>query len=271
MLVAILALFLSAGGVSYAAVTIPNSSVGTAQLKNLSVTNHKVAVNAIGWRKIIQHTVGTKRVNSSEVQLRVKGACTTTPDQALTSVTDTGAVTCATTLPAEYDTASTALASVTSSTAAAAVASESLPGNASFLVTADAAIQVQSNDPSHQNVQVTCTLTAGPSTTSAISRTTSFDLTYSGEQAATTVPLSVVVPASANAITAQVSCVRSVLFATPTTPAPVHSGGAVGSLAPTVGVSSTINAVQTASNTTSASPAPAATATLTTAVTPPAS
>jgi hypothetical protein len=253
MLVAILALFFSAGGASYAAVTLPHSSVGTDQLKNLSVTNHKVAVNAIGWRKIIQHTVGTKRVNSSEVQLRVKGTCTT-GNQAVTSVTDTGAVTCGTTLPAEYDTSSTALAAITSPTAAAAVASETLPGNASFLVTADPAIQVQSNSAVHQNVQVTCTLTAGPNTTSSITRTTSFDLTYSGEQAAMTVPLSVAVPASANSITAQVSCVRSAL---------------PDSAAPTVGANATISAIQTASNTTTASPAPAAIATLKPAATPP--
>jgi hypothetical protein len=254
MIVAIVALFLSAGGASYAAVTIPNASVTTAALKNLSVTNQKVAVNAIGYRKIIAHTIGTARVNSNDVQLRVKGACTTPANQAITSVANTGKVTCATTLPAEYDTTSTALAAVTSSTAAAAVASESLPGNEAFLVTASPSIQVQSNSAVDQNVQVTCTLTAGPSTSSAVSRTTSFDMTYSGEQQSTTIPLSVVVPASANSITAQVSCVRSVLPS---------------SAAPTVGVTATINALQIASNTTSASPAPAATATLTTAATPP--
>lgn len=253
LLVALVALFLSAGGASYAAVAIPASSVGSSQLKNLSVTNQKVAVNAIGYRKIIQHTIGTARVNSSDIQLRVKGTCTTA-NQAMTSVADTGKVTCATTLPAEYDTTSTGLTSITSSTSAASVASETLPGNASFLVTANPNVQVQSTAAGQQNIQVTCVLSAGPSTTSTQSRTTAFDLGYKGEAEMASIPLSVVVSPTSSSITAQVSCVRSV--------APT-------SATPTVGVQSSINALQTASNTSTASPAPASTVTIAATPAPP--
>jgi hypothetical protein len=253
MLVAMVALFLSAGGASYAAVSIPNGSVTTAALKNLSVTNQKVAVNAIGYRKIIQHTIGTARVNSNDVQLRVKGTCTTA-NQAITSVANTGKVTCGTTLPAEYDTSSTGLASITSATSASAVASETLPGNQSFLVTANPNVQVQSNGTGEQNIQVTCVLSAGPNTTSTQSRTTAFDLDYKGEAEMASIPLSVVVSPSSNSITAQVSCVRSVVPS---------------SAAPTVGVTTSINAIQTASNTTTASPAPTSTVTIAATPAPP--
>jgi hypothetical protein len=253
MLVALVALFLSAGGASYAAVTIPAGSITATQIRNLAVTNPKLAANSVGYRKIIEHTIGAARVDSGAIQLRVGGTCTA-GSQAITSVLDTGKVTCGTTLPSEYDTASPALASITSSTQAAAVASETLPGNNSFLVTANPNVQVQSNAAGAQNVQVTCVLSAGPSTSSTQSRTAAFDLNYKGDSESASIPLSVVVSPSGSSITAQVSCVRTT---------------APSSATPTVGVTTSINALQTASNTSTASPAPSATATITPTPAPP--
>ena len=61
----------SAGGASYAAVTLPANSVGAAQLKTFAVTNPKLGTNAVGSRKIKPGAVGFYRVNRNEVQLRV--------------------------------------------------------------------------------------------------------------------------------------------------------------------------------------------------------
>lgn len=52
MAVALVALFISMGGVSYAAIQIPKNSVGTAQLKKNSVTGSKVKMNAINSAKV---------------------------------------------------------------------------------------------------------------------------------------------------------------------------------------------------------------------------
>jgi hypothetical protein len=43
LVVALIALFVALGGTSYAAVTLPRNSVGTAQIKNRAVTKAKIA------------------------------------------------------------------------------------------------------------------------------------------------------------------------------------------------------------------------------------
>jgi hypothetical protein len=45
--IAVIALVIALGGTSYAAVTLPRNSVGTAQLKNNAVTSLKVANNSL--------------------------------------------------------------------------------------------------------------------------------------------------------------------------------------------------------------------------------
>jgi hypothetical protein len=47
LLVSIVALIAALGGTSYAAVTLPNSSVGTKQLQRAAVTAPKMAINAV--------------------------------------------------------------------------------------------------------------------------------------------------------------------------------------------------------------------------------
>src|SRR6516165_6457712 len=69
------ALFLSLGGVSYAATQIANGSVGTAQLASGAVTNSKIKDNAVTYNKIAKHTVGMQRINTSQVQARVADPC----------------------------------------------------------------------------------------------------------------------------------------------------------------------------------------------------
>jgi hypothetical protein len=52
MTVAVLALFVALGGASYAAVSLPNNSVGSKQLKPRAVTAAKIKKNAITSKKI---------------------------------------------------------------------------------------------------------------------------------------------------------------------------------------------------------------------------
>ena len=61
------ALFMSLGGVGYAAISIPNNSVGTSALKN----------NAVSYKKIQPGAVGIVRANTGQLQTRVSGTCAT--------------------------------------------------------------------------------------------------------------------------------------------------------------------------------------------------
>jgi hypothetical protein len=56
--VAYLALFISLGATSYAAVNLPAGSVGTRQLRNGSVTARKIANGSITPAKLDAHTIG---------------------------------------------------------------------------------------------------------------------------------------------------------------------------------------------------------------------
>jgi hypothetical protein len=47
-----LALFVALGGTSYAAFSLPKNSVGTRQLRNGAVTNHKLANGSVGAKKL---------------------------------------------------------------------------------------------------------------------------------------------------------------------------------------------------------------------------
>jgi len=204
MMVALLALFLSAGGASYAAVALPAHSVGATQLKSFAVTNPKLGVDSVGSRKIMPGAVGFYRVNRNEVQLRVTGACTT-GNQAVTSVSVTGDVTCGDTSPVESDTgASTAKALSTSSTTLASLA---LPGGSRYMVQADPYITVSGNtDPAAQTVNVSCTLSAGTATTATQTRSVSISLRTGQISASDSIPLTVVQPASTSSTTATLSC-----------------------------------------------------------------
>jgi hypothetical protein len=225
MVVAVTALFLSLGGASYAAVALPSNSIGSAQLKNQAVT----------FTKINPGAVGTVRINSSQVQRRVAGTCTSA-GQAITSVGVAGQVTCGAGLPSEYDSGVGSSVPLTSATTPATVASYALPGGTPYLVQADPYIKV-TPDPSGSGaewVTVACTLAAGPATTAVQTRNVVVDVVGGTSNIVyTSIPLTVTAPLSANSITADVTCTQS------------SSSGS-----PTVAAQTTIYAVPTASNTT---------------------
>lgn len=218
LVVSFLALFVALGGAGYAALRIPAGSVGTAQLQNFSVGNAKLKPDSVGPRKIIPGSVGTSQVNSSQVQLRVTGPCST---GAIQSIAQTGDPTCTPVLPNEYGTAGPATTLGFPQSQAAAL---SLPGAVAgtpYLVFAD--VQVGANGSSGtQSFDPGCTLAVG-------------SLAISGQ-----------VPIPASGGSGMIPLVLPVSVSSPSEPATVTCNA--GPNDPTVTVHATINAIQTASN-----------------------
>jgi hypothetical protein len=242
MVVALLALFASLGGVGYAATFLPAGSVGTAQLQNASVTNHKIlngsvgnfklAFGAVGPRKLENGAVGTAQINSSEVQARVTGTCSA---GAVTSVTSTGAVGCGPAPGQEFDTSSATAVTVPTGTTATPIASEPLPGGASYLVSANPYVHLTNpTATAGKQAQVDCTLAVGPATTAVQTRSWTVEIGPNALAQTNSIPLVVTAPSSASSITASVACTQEF----------------TGTPSPTVTVTTSINAIQTASNVT---------------------
>ncbi|HEX3975889.1 MAG TPA: hypothetical protein VHW96_06465 [Solirubrobacteraceae bacterium] len=214
------ALFMSLGGVGYAAISIPNNSVGTAQLRNNAVTNSKIKNSAVSYKKIQPGAVGLVRANTGQLQARVSGTCAT--GTAIGTINQVGKVTCNNALPSEFGTTSNT-ATVTST--AAAVTSVALPAGPSYVAFADPSATVTST-ATGQHVTVTCILTVGSNTQT---RSVTIDTTgTAGETSTASIPMQATGPSG----TGSVSCSNSV----PTGTAPATS------------VTSAINAIQTASN-----------------------
>jgi hypothetical protein len=228
LVVSFLALFVSLGGAGWAALRIPPRSVGNAQLQNFAVGNAKLKPNSVGAAKIAAGAVGARQVNSSQVQLRVSGPCTS---GAIQSIAVSGDVTCTQVQSNEYGTSGTP---VTLGSGAMTVAAESLPGGTSYLVLAYPHAVISGTTGVTQRVEVDCTLSVPPDTgTSSTTNSLAVELGSSANSQAGTIPLVLPVPSSTSAQTATVSCTDS---ATPNTTAPA------------VVVDSTLNALQTASN-----------------------
>jgi hypothetical protein len=232
MVVSFVALFVSLGGVGYAAVTLPKNSVGTAQLQNNSVGNFKLKSNAVGAKKIINGSVGASKVNSSQVQLRVSSACST---GAISAVGLSGSVTCTPTVGNEYgsNTAATTLGN-----SAKQVAVQSLAAGSSYLVMAYPHAVITAGG-ANQHVEVDCTLsvpagsgTPPPANPTTTTKTLAVDVGTIANPAAGTIPLVLPVASSTSIQPASVTCTDS-------------SSGAT---APTVKVDTTIAAIQTAGN-----------------------
>ncbi|MGH3264873.1 MAG: hypothetical protein ACRDNS_23105, partial [Trebonia sp.] len=175
--VALVALFLSAGGASYAAIRIPAHSIGATQLRSFAVTNPKLGVGSVGSRKIMPGAVGFYRVNRNEVQLRVTGSCTGA-DQAITSVSITGSTTCGTSSPMEADSGAGKQTAIAAGTTPTSLASSSLGGGTAYLVQADPAFAV-AGTAAHiagAHVTVTCKLAAGTSTSAVDTENTTLNV-----------------------------------------------------------------------------------------------
>ena len=225
LVVSFLALFVALGGVSWAAIHLPPNSVGNAQLQPGSVGNAKLRPFSVGAQKIIPGAVGARQVNSSQVQLRVTGPCN---DGAVQSIALSGNVTCTPVLPNEYG---GSVQSVTLGSGPTPLVSKSLPGGSSYLVLAYPHVAVTGSPTNTQRVEVDCTLSA--SGTQSITEDLAVNLSNDSHGLAGSIPLALPVASSVGAQAATLTCQDQ---STPSTPTP------------TVTVDTTINAIQTASN-----------------------
>ena len=67
MVVALIALFVTLGGVSYAAIRLPANSVGALQLKSNAVTPAKINANAVTAAKTASNAVQGAKINTNVV------------------------------------------------------------------------------------------------------------------------------------------------------------------------------------------------------------
>ncbi|MCL2418183.1 MAG: hypothetical protein FWD04_02740 [Conexibacteraceae bacterium] len=218
MLVALTALFLSLGGVGYAATLLPAGSVGQAQLRTFAVTNRALATAAVGTRKIMDNavtfnkiapsSVGVVRIVRNQVQLRVNNTCAA--GQAMTAIDVNGRATCAATSGAVSRSTPGSAVAVDSATAPATVNEQQLASGSAYLVQSNPYLTVTPttvSGASAQDVVVTCTLTAG---TEAAQRSATFTaLQPSGPVENESIPLTVAVPSLTAAAIATTSCVST--------------------------------------------------------------
>jgi hypothetical protein len=174
MVVSVLALFMSVGGVGYAAVALPANSVGTSQLQDNSVTYKKIVPDSVGrvrladrgvttskirdgnvtFRKIQPRAVGKVRANLDQLQARLASTCAA--GTAIGAVDSAGKVTCNPTAPTQVGaTDKTATVDAT----ADEVNSVVLPAGSSYLVFANPSVTAATG-------AVTCTLSVGSTTES---------------------------------------------------------------------------------------------------------
>lgn len=266
LVVSLLALFVSLGGVGYATLSLSAGSVGTAQLRNRSVTNRKLAngsvgnsklaLNSVGARKIIPGAVGSAQVhsgavgsaqigpgaigsaqiNSTQVQARVTGGCSASHG-AINTIASDGSVQCTSTLPQQF---ATTIPPTVLRPESPGVSTGSLPLGP-YLVLANPQFTI-SGGTVGSTVEVDCTLAplagGGPIelgiTKSLVVNLGSGIGQNPSIQAAGTIPLALpvlIMKALPGSTTAGVSCSDSATAGSPT-----------------VEMSGTINAIQTQSN-----------------------
>lgn len=245
MVVSLVALFMSMGGVGYAAISLPANSVGTAQLRNNAVTYKKIVPNTVGavrladngvtnskirngavsYQKIQARAVGRVRANLDQLQARLTSACAA--GTAIGGVDAAGTVTCNSARPAQVGVADKPAVTVPAPVPPAAPAqvtvnSLSLPAGASYLVFANPSVSVTGSGTA-QRVTVSCALAVGGVTQS---RSVTIDTGTLTEQNVASIPLQLAGPAGVYSV----SC-----------SAAVNTGSAQ-----TVNATSAINALQTA-------------------------
>ena len=223
LVISVIALFVALGGVGYAAVSIPNNSVGTAQLKNGAVSNSKIKNNAVNYKKIAQHTVGLQRVDNTKIQTRVSGTCS--GNSAIATVTQGGKVTCQSTLPPQFGAASdTAPVPTTANT----LVSKVLPGG-NYLLNSN--VYANISGATGQSVSVRCTLQVASGAEQI--RTVTVAIGGNTQTQRVAIPLTFPGTVASPQGTVNVACSRSSSPALPN---------------PTVTAVSTLNAVATSSN-----------------------
>jgi hypothetical protein len=161
LIVSCVALFVSFGGVSYAAATIPNNSVGSPQLEKNAVTNSKIDNGAVTYKKIRPNSVGRVRANLGQLQERIGGKCAA--GTAIGTVGKDGTVTCNATLPAGLQTTSNTVAISPTAIAPTTIATLALPAGPNYMAFADPNVAV-TGATADQRVQVSCTLAVGSNT-----------------------------------------------------------------------------------------------------------
>jgi hypothetical protein len=225
--VSFLALFVALGGAGWAAIRIPRNSVGNAQLQNFSVGNAKLRPNSVSANKIVPGSVGAPQVNSGQVQLRVAGPCSI---GAIQSISSAGNVTCTPALPNEYGVSAPPTGVGGASTL---IASEQLAGGsagASYLVIGNVNWIVSETAAQPQSVTLACTLQAGTASNSG-QIVAELDANHTAQAGA----LPIILPANiaGSHAGATIACSFS---------------AASSASVPTVNVTATLNAIQTASN-----------------------
>jgi hypothetical protein len=73
LVVATIALIVATGGTSYAALSLPQNSVGSKQLKNAAVTNAKIKKGAVGTKQIADGAVTQAKLNLTRVTVPSAG------------------------------------------------------------------------------------------------------------------------------------------------------------------------------------------------------
>ncbi len=214
ILISSAALFMSLGGVGYAATQLPRNSVGSYQLRNNSVSN----------TKIVPGSVGIVRADTRQLQVRVSGTCGA--GSAIGTVNSNGRVNCNSALPSQFGTTNNT-ASLFIGAAPAAVTSVALPAGSSYLGLANptATVTPAAGIAARQHVTVSCTLTVGSNTAT---RSVTIDVFPGGPASSGSIPLQ----STGQSGTSSVSCSGAL---------PLGSG-----TAPAISVTSAINAIQIA-------------------------
>jgi hypothetical protein len=176
MVVSVVALFLSVGGVGYAAVALPANSVGTDQIRDDAVTFRKIEPDSVGrvrladrgvtagkirdgnvtFRKIQPRAVGKVRANLDQLQARLASTCAA--GTAVGAVDSVGKVTCNPPAPTQVAAADKSVNGVNATPQV--VNSVSLPAGSSYLVFANP------DASSVAGASVTCSLSVGSATQS---------------------------------------------------------------------------------------------------------
>ncbi|HZE05906.1 MAG TPA: hypothetical protein VE127_11815 [Solirubrobacteraceae bacterium] len=209
------ALFMSLGGVGYAATQLPHNSVGPYQLRNHAVT----------YKKIMPNAVGRVRANTGQLQTRIWKTCG--PNMAMNGAMRGGDPKCFNTLPAEVGTTSNSKAVPTTTTTPTGIAAVNLTAGDSYLALANPTVTVTTGKGAKNAaaVSVTCTLAVGGNTDK---RTIEITTPTPSTTAAATATQSIPMQLKGTGGTAGIACQS-------TSP---------NKTAPTVGVTSAIDAIQ---------------------------